>query len=344
MKEDWPVPLIKTGLELCLIWMILLGSVIGLNGQTIKFGGYTWNVRSGYGGPGPNYWSNSTENVWLDNNGYLHMKIKKVGQIWYCSEVYTTHYTQYGEHRFVVECRLDSLDKNVVVGLFNYRDDTHEIDIEFARWGVPGYAKFGSYTIQPYTVAGNSESFAFTLETMISTHSFNWQNGYIAFTSFQGVDFSPSKLIKNWVYTGADNPADTDRLRTHINFWLFEGKAPVDTGHLELIIRDVKLPEPLGTATEPELNYSPGEFNLGQNYPNPFNHSTKIMYQLPSNSPVYLDVFDNSGQQVSSTHLGEQNAGSHVLHFDAENLASGIYYYRLSSARHQCIKKMILMK
>ncbi len=335
---------VKAGFFFLLVWSSIAGGAAGLRGQSINFGGYTWNVRSGTGGPGPNYWSNSTENVWLDSNGYLHMKIRKVGQIWYCSEVFTTHYTQYGDHRFVVECSLDSLDNNVVVGLFNYRDDTHEIDIEFARWGVPGYAKFGSYTIQPYTVAGNSESFAFTLETTISTHSFNWQNNYIAFTSFQGINFSPTKLIKSWVYTGAYNPKDTDKLRTHINFWLFEGKAPVDTGHLELIIRDIRLPEPLGTAVEPESNHSAGEFDLGQNYPNPFNHSTKITYQLPSNSQVVLDVFDSTGQQVSSTNFGEQNAGRYSLHFDAQNLASGIYYYRLSSARHQRIKKMILMK
>jgi hypothetical protein len=312
--------------------------------QTINFAGYTWNVRSGSGGPGPNYWSNSTENVWLDERGYLHMKIRRVNQTWYCSEVYTTHLTQYGEHRFVVESNLDSLDKSVVVGLFNYMNDTHEIDIEFAKWGVENNQKFGSYTVQPYTVSGNSESFAFALDTALSTHSFNWQPGYIAFTSFQRTNMSPSGMIKSWIYTGSDNPRDTDRLRTHINFWLFEGKAPADTNFLELIIRDIKLPDPLGTDVKGESMLQPETPELGQNFPNPFNQNTVIRYQVASNGPVHLDIFDTSGQQVSRLDLGEKNTGQHRYRFDARNLASGIYYYRLTTSHFQETKKMILMK
>jgi hypothetical protein len=345
--QKW-IPYYQKSLPLVLAGLTMLFWSSGLKcqttQQTVSFAGYTWNVRSTYGGPGPNYWSNSTESVWVDQKGYLHMKIRKIGQIWYCSEVSTTHLTQYGEHRFVIEGSLDSLDKSVVVGLFNYRDDSHEIDIEFSDWGVQNNAQFGSYTIQPYTISGNSVSFGFALDTALSTHSFNWQAGYITFTSFQGLTDSPAGRIKTWVYTGPSKPKDSDQLRTHINFWLFEGKAPVDTTHLELIVRDVKLPPPLGTAVEGESRVLPEEFRLGQNYPNPFNQNTIIAYEIPDSGPVRLDVFDTTGHQISTSHLGRKNAGLHQLNFDARDLASGIYYYRISSDRYQFTRKMVLMK
>lgn len=74
---------------------------------------------------------------------------------------------------------------------------------------------------------------------------------------------------------------------------------------------------------------SPEEFSLGQNYPNPFNPTTVISYQLIGVSKVSLMVFDLLGREVETLVSGVQSPGKHSVDFHAENLASGVYVYRL---------------
>jgi len=90
-------------------------------------------------------------------------------------------------------------------------------------------------------------------------------------------------------------------------------------------------------------NY-PYEYRLEQNYPNPFNPSTKIDFTLPSESKVKVTVFNQLGQQVSTITNGEYTAGAHELNFNANDLASGIYYYRISTSYYSETKKMIYLK
>lgn len=317
--------------------------------RTIEFAGYTWNVRSSYGGPGPNYWSDTAENVWIDENGYLHMRIRKIGDRWYCSEIYTNHFSQYGKHIFVVEGRIAEPDKNTVLGLFNYANDTHEIDIEFSRWGNENYANTTSYTIQPYTVSGNSQSYALKIDSLVSIHQFDWQSNFIAFSSFQGSKATPSGSLKNWVYTGSYNPKDTDNLRVHINFWLFQGRAPVDTTRLEVIIRDLTIPKPLGTAIDEDEISAPQGYHLEQNYPNPFNPGTTIRYNLAKPQRVDLRIYDISGKLISTLVDSDLGIGQHEAKWNGMDLndkpaAGGVYVYTLRAGNFTEAKKMLLIR
>ncbi len=88
----------------------------------------------------------------------------------------------------------------------------------------------------------------------------------------------------------------------------------------------------------------PSSYALQQNYPNPFNPSTVIEYALPSRSSVTLTVFNTLGQQVATLARGEQEAGLHQVRFDASNLPSGVYFYRLQAAGVSFTKKMIAVK
>ena len=88
----------------------------------------------------------------------------------------------------------------------------------------------------------------------------------------------------------------------------------------------------------------PKEFALNQNYPNPFNPTTQINYDLPQQSDVRLEVFNIQGQRVATLVNTSQNAGSHSVTFDASNLASGVYIYRLQASTTVLNKKMTLIK
>ncbi len=93
----------------------------------------------------------------------------------------------------------------------------------------------------------------------------------------------------------------------------------------------------------------PSEFALSQNYPNPFNPSTTISFDLPSESKVSVSVFDMSGRLVQSLIEGTLPAGYHTSAFNASNLSSGVYVYRLQASsaiggEFSATKKMTLIK
>jgi hypothetical protein len=93
-----------------------------------------------------------------------------------------------------------------------------------------------------------------------------------------------------------------------------------------------------------EESYTPIHYNLSQNFPNPFNPSTKISYTIPERENVSLKVFNLLGSQVAQLVNGEIDAGSYNISFNASNLPSGIYFYRLQAGNFVDTKKMILLK
>jgi photosystem II stability/assembly factor-like uncharacterized protein len=91
-------------------------------------------------------------------------------------------------------------------------------------------------------------------------------------------------------------------------------------------------------------NNIPEKFSLFQNYPNPFNPSTNIKFNLSRTGFVSLKVFDITGKEVQSLITSQMNAGEYEYQFNAEGLASGIYYYKLSDGVQSEVKKMMLLR
>ena len=88
----------------------------------------------------------------------------------------------------------------------------------------------------------------------------------------------------------------------------------------------------------------PATFKLEQNYPNPFNPATTISYSIPSTSHVSLSVFNILGQEVAVLINEVREAGFYNVEFSGADLASGLYFYRLSTENFTQIKKMLLVK
>ena len=86
------------------------------------------------------------------------------------------------------------------------------------------------------------------------------------------------------------------------------------------------------------------EFQLSQNYPNPFNPITKISWQSPVSSWQTLKVYDVLGNEVTRLVNEYREAGSYSINFDASNLPSGVYIYKLQAGDFTQIKKMTLVK
>jgi len=168
--------------KLLIILFIFSGFLFARN---IEFAGRTWFVQDGYYGPGPNYFSDNISNVWLDVNGYLHLRLRASGGTWYCPSIRTVEPTGYGMHRFYVTGTLTNLDPNVIFSPFVYYDTSHEIDIEFARWGNTNTGIHNAqFVVQPHDTSGNIHTFESSQVTENTTHYFDWSATSVHFKSF----------------------------------------------------------------------------------------------------------------------------------------------------------------
>lgn len=225
-------------------WVLLCATCSFSPAQTIQFSGFSWTVRSGRGGPGPNVWA--ATNVWVDPAGHLHLRIASREGKWSCAEVTMQKRLGFGRYEFQITGRLDQLDDNVVLGLFNYPtrdvgpDATHEIDIEFARWG-DAKNPMGNYVVWPVERERRqqSRSFPFELRSEASTHRFTWSSNRVVFESLHGNGNGDGNQISQWIFA----PEDASRriaqqpMPVHINLWLFKGQPPKNGKEVEIVVR-----------------------------------------------------------------------------------------------------------
>jgi hypothetical protein len=88
----------------------------------------------------------------------------------------------------------------------------------------------------------------------------------------------------------------------------------------------------------------PLEYALEQNYPNPFNPSTTIKYSIPEDGFVKLAIYNMLGEEVATVVNNVQKAGRYEINFNASNLSSGVYVYRIETVNFTASKKLMLMK
>ena len=199
--------------------------------EMINFSGYTWRVKHciRYAvGPGPNYWSSSARNVKLDESGNLHLKIIENKGIWYSSEVWLDQTLGYGTYEFTVNLPERPLNKNVVLGLFNYLNDRKEFDIEVTRWGKNSPTNV-QFVVQPSERDKNMKRFP--LDKTGGTKkvfSYTWGRNEIIFRfeDCRNESCSERVLREEWRYRGESLPRGD--LKPHINLWLVDGESPTD--------------------------------------------------------------------------------------------------------------------
>ena len=102
------------------------------------------------------------------------------------------------------------------------------------------------------------------------------------------------------------------------------------------------------TGIEQNQQTLPETFTLEQNFPNPFNPSTIIKYILQQKSFVRLEVYDITGKNIKTLISQQQNTGEYVIRFDAEDLSTGVYIYKIDvdtgKKKYSQSKKMILIR
>ena len=107
---------------------------------------------------------------------------------------------------------------------------------------------------------------------------------------------------------------------------------------------EVSLESLITAADDGDMTSVPDRLALAQNYPNPFNPTTTIAFNLPGRSIARLEVYDVLGRTVDILNLGSLAGGPHEIQYDASSMASGVYFYRLTTDFGNETRKMILLK
>jgi hypothetical protein len=131
---------------------------------------------------------------------------------------------------------------------------------------------------------------------------------------------------------------------TERNLYRFKDH-PLYDGTYHYRLRQVDYNGSFEYSNEVEVNiFRVSSFELSQNYPNPFNPTTTISFQLPEATYITLKVFDALGTEVATIAEGKYPAGVHEVNFDAKELSSGLYMYRIISGSNELTRKMMVVK
>lgn len=114
--------------------------------------------------------------------------------------------------------------------------------------------------------------------------------------------------------------------------------------HTRLLWMDTNMFGSCASYTHKDTDITPRVFSLAQNYPNPFNPLTKIKFSLPRGDKVKIELYNTIGQRVEILLNQPMKAGHHEIEFNAQNLSSGIYFYRIEAGEFQDVKKMVLLR
>lgn len=192
--------------------------------KSINFSGIQWNIKDGkMRGPGPNNWSE--QNVFVDGDGALHLRIREINGIWCCAEISSANSVQYGEYTFYLATNIEYLDPKMMIGLFFYENDQKEIDIEFIN-------KQAIYSIQP----DEHLEFELNLQGSYSKHKILFYPNRVEFSSYHG--HNSGHLIQYWKHI-IGNQLTLSKTFLHINFWLKRGIFPKTDA--EIVINSVKI-------------------------------------------------------------------------------------------------------
>lgn len=234
--------------------------------NTLTFSGHVWKVKSSEKrvGPGSNYFSDSKDNVWVDDAGRLHLKLTSRDGRWHCAEVISEESFGFGTYRFYLSTPLARLDSNITLGLFTWSDAPayahREIDIECAKWGKASDTNNAQFVVQPYQPRGRLLRYRVPENLEAVIYSFLWQSNSVLFRCVEGHRVAPtnsSALIQEWSFTKSPFPVPGDE-NARMNLWLSAGRAPLDTNDTEVVISKFQfLPIPKTSFGEAHERTSP---------------------------------------------------------------------------------------
>ena len=315
--------------------------------QPFSFAGFTWERKSGCGGPGPNCWSPA--NAVLDAEG-AHLRLTRQGGDWYAAEIRTTTPVPIGSYSVQLVGRTDLLDPNVVLGVFLYDDAAgeawdpcpSELDMESSRFGDPGapnghFVSYASGVCSP----ADLDDFSYTLTGTHTTHEIDWVPGAVAYRLMHGHRTAPDLpeyLIGERTFVSPLVPG-AGGMRLHVNLWAFGGSAPTDQQEVEVVISDIVRSSPALAADAPT-----GATDLAiAARQNPSRGGVDLQLTLPIDGRARLTILDVAGRHVATLGDAPVAAGRHGRRWDPGPARPGVYFARLEAGGRVVMRRIILL-
>ncbi len=200
----------------------------------IQFSGYEWRMRDAPSDRG-GFNRYSPENVSVDSAGAMHLRMKKNGADWICSEVSLARSLGYGTYRFVVD-DISRLEPSMVFSIFTFDysvADTHrEMDIEQSRWGDPSAAN-GHFVLQPFHVAAHVAHFEAPKGRLI--HTMKWEPGRLSFqTEREAVPGGRRAAVAEHTFTSGVPTPGIESVR--MNHYAYHHGVPVRADESEVVV------------------------------------------------------------------------------------------------------------
>jgi len=222
-----------------------------------------------------------------------------------------------------------------------------------AEWWTNKYGSYGAVVNGTWLIQTGQNNYPLSSQLQLPQNAVAGEGKYDFAISIQpksgGMEIKHF-LIKTdksyyWAGTITDtkSPLPVSKFNS-VNFAFFPNRATA------LNFYDVKvdlgnpITVPTYTSVDDNADGLPTEFALNQNYPNPFNPTTTIEFALPKSSEVSLVIYDVLGRVVKEIVSGTYEAGNHKVIFNATNMASGIYFYKLKAGDFVSVKKLTLLK
>jgi hypothetical protein len=239
-------------------------------GDSIRFSGLDWTVKvheTQQWGPGPNYFSGHEDDITIDQNGYMHLKIVQRNNKWMSTEVVSDLNLGYGTYTWTLEGDYETIPENIVLGLFTWDNNTFatqansEVDIEISKWGDKSDPYTLQYGVQPilfstlFPERRFRPQYSFGDLKGVHTHAFTWTDSLISWVSYSGDIFGQGKVISSWTFD-LNNPSRVKEengnrsapiiipkpgatTNARMNLWIapWINPAPTDGKEQEIIIR-----------------------------------------------------------------------------------------------------------
>ncbi len=209
------------------------------------FGTNEWFIRTGPnpGGAGPNYWGSGKESVEVVDNK-LHLRIAQVNGRWTSAEVMTPIPDGKRGAVIMITSPTHDLDPRLVIGMFAYRDDHNELDIEISRFGSPASLNNAQYAV--HSPRGGVEKYPFTIkaapDASAPIHTITWGPRVSPGVGLgvEPISFATdgAGVRESWDYAGA--AVNLQRAWLHINVWLYEGKPPANGQPIDVEIGSIR--------------------------------------------------------------------------------------------------------
>jgi len=230
-----------------------------------------------------------------------------------------------GVNSVVYALKVDSTAKRMIVGgaftstgsknanrIASFTDSDNPFPVELTTFTATA---IGNHVNLYWTTASEFNNYGFYIERKINDE--DWQE----LTFIEGC--GNSQVTKEYTYQ--------DKIET--------------SGMIKYRLKQVDLDGgcKYSSIVEVEMNM-PIKYSLSQNYPNPFNPETTINYSIPKASDVKIVIYDVMGKEVATLIDEKQEAGNYSVKYNARNLTSGVYFYKIETSDFRDVKKMVLIK